>query len=205
MKENFLYNNPPLLLLKFTRKIFIDDIINNGRFYLTRASYFRECALNNDKSLIYDIDECSRTRKIHTYLKFGDTYYPAFNDKYGHVAVNMNQCLFCTYSVNHCIYNWNEEKKCYYIVIEPNVISELTNGYDVENYGLIVFDHPYKTLNKIHSELINKDLNGAIGFVVYDDNDYIPKNNISEIEYAFEAAFHKRKNYKNNLCPKHKF
>lgn len=195
-------HSAPIALFKITRKEYIEDIINEGHFYFTQAKYFRKMAHENPDSFIYDIDECSQSRRIESYIKnpTDDEYVPIFNASSNyHLAIDNNQCLFCTYSVQRTIYmdSWDSIKKCYKSIVPSCVISELCNQGDINDYGLLIFEFPYKTIEKINQEFKKQHITGAHGHVVYDDNDYVPETDIHSVEHSIEVCFHKRKRYLN--------
>ncbi len=63
-------SNKPFILLKISRKEYIKEIIEEGYFHFTLASFFRENAIIFPESLIYDIDECSYSRRQTVYKPF---------------------------------------------------------------------------------------------------------------------------------------
>lgn len=201
LKEEFVESTAPLILFKITKKDYINDIVNNGHFYFTLAHYFRSKACENPNSYIYDIDECSQTRKISMYIKHrsDDQYELLFDSRQGHIAINNNQCLFCTYSVQKNVNRevWNEGKGCYECVISSEIIGELCNNENIEDYGLLIFEFPYKTLEKINNKLADQKIIGARGHVVYDDHDFIPEFEQDYIKNSIEVCFHKRKRFKS--------
>lgn len=196
-----MYSNKPIILLKITRKEHIKSIIDEGFFHFTLASYFRENAIANPNSLIYDIDECSYSRLHIVYLENNITKKRAkiFDKDSGHMAHNRNQCLFCTYAPNikQTFTSWDEKKKCYNMSISKEDIKELCNGNPCNDYGIIIFEFPYKTIDKIDKEFKKRGITGAAGYVQYDDHYFEIKGDPQSLDNCIECAFHKRKNYSN--------
>ena len=93
--------------------------------------------------------------------------------------------------------SWDPIKKCYKSIVPSRVISELCNQGDINDYGLLFFEFPYKTIEKINQEFKKQHITGAYRHIVYDDNDYVPKTDIHSVKYSLEVCFHKRKRYLN--------
>lgn len=194
-------SNKPIILLKISRKEYIKEIIEEGYFHFTLASFFRENAIIFPESLIYDIDECSYSRRQTVYLENNITKKRAkiFDKDSGHMAHNRNQCLFCTYAPNikQTFTSWDEKKKCYNMSISKEDIMELCNGKLYNDYGIIIFEFPYKTIEKIDKEFKKQGITGVAGYVQYDDHYFEIKGDPQSLDNGIECAFHKRSIYSN--------
>ncbi len=182
----------PIALFKITKKKIIEDIVNSGHIYMPAVSYFRKQVIKNPSSLIWDINEASESRKNYCYVrrKGDNEWMPIFNnDPDTHLAVGANQCIFCTYSIN-----WRLEmisEKTYSHIIPWNVIKEIVGDNSIEDYAILLFEFPFKTLEKFNQKLKENNYIGAWGYIGYDNHNFIPNEEQNANEYALEVCFHK--------------
>ena len=182
-----------LIFFKIIEKDYLQKLVKDGQVYFSMLSTIREMEQKEGKSSIGDKNECLLTKKIQEYIVYEGEYYQIHGEDSGYnVKINSNQCVFCSYAVGLKSFV-SEDNQNYYHKVPYSTIRDICKDKNgIENCVILAFD--INIINRICNAL-RDNFSFSKGSIIYDDFDYIPRNDINSEKYALECCFHKESKY----------
>lgn len=194
----------PLALIKVSKRSFINDTVEKGKFYMSNIGKFRYI----DEAMIGDEKEGSISNDVHLFImnpSLGiDEFVPIFDDsEEGNLFFDSNFYLYCTYGVDRRSLVRNikgdiqvGDKFTSTYKLQWNVIKGILGSNNVSEYAILVFEEPPHLIDAMRKKCEDYNLGMRADFIEYDNHNYrLRERELLNSKNAMDSCFHKREKY----------